>query len=193
MGEVQISTLAYVKALLHAYKRSTASVTGVVVGKLGKDGCRMEVEDIFPLTHGSFLYPEVEMALSIIRLLCAKKQQVVLGFYHGNEARSDKSIPALLGTLGAQLEEKCGSSLLLVMNNAQLAAGQMAFDGYFIEKGKDGPVEKSVTVRFASGDTSQVLANCIKGGAADVLVDYSDHLDDLTLDWTNASFQLHAS
>lgn len=69
-SKYEISQNAYMKLLLHALKHNSASVNGVLVGRVNPKNDVIQFVDAVPLFHSNLaLLPPLEIALLMVRFL----------------------------------------------------------------------------------------------------------------------------
>ncbi|RZC45856.1 hypothetical protein C5167_038806 [Papaver somniferum] len=191
----EIGQNAYIKLVLHALKHKTSSVNGILIGRIGKDDV-IEISDSIPLSHSQIgLLPALELALIQIEEHYGSQGMSVVGYYHGNERYDDVELGNVAKRIGDQIHKYFPQAVVILLDNKKLEA---------LPKGKGlSPVVKfytkdaSKTWRQGGGSdgggrltirepsSNIVLLDCISSEKWQEVVDFDDHLDDISKDWLN--------
>mmetsp|Transcript_9370 Transcript_9370/g.12613 ORF Transcript_9370/g.12613 Transcript_9370/m.12613 type:complete len:199 (-) Transcript_9370:51-647(-) len=177
---------AYEMAVLHAHKYSSMSIGGILLGEFSKSSFRVSL--VVPLVHGLPLAPLLEAALPQIEMYGKEKGCSILGCYFANEGRGEVTLSPLFQMVASQLAAQSQfPPLTLLMNTEKLQEGEFAFDTYTSDKegGSWKLVNKPVVVQPQFEDVTRRLLRHIAQGHSESLLDFSDHLVDITSDWTN--------
>ncbi|XP_065341433.1 ER membrane protein complex subunit 8/9 homolog [Cloeon dipterum] len=194
MTEVKFSPLAYCKVILHAVKYPHASVNGVLLApeNAKRDGTLI-IEDAVPLFHMALtLAPMAEVALQQIDSYASKNKLIIAGYYEASEF-FDESDVRKANRMSYKIHENFPGSCFVTLRNELLSLEQRQVPLYASTKlddsgcwslpGKKVKLEKeSVTLHAAS-----ILINL---QTYDELVDFDNHLDCPSKDWTNADLEL---
>ncbi|KAJ3009019.1 UNVERIFIED_CONTAM: ER membrane protein complex subunit 8 [Siphonaria sp. JEL0065] len=185
-----ITSQAYAKLILHAAKYPSLSVFGVLLGPTAGS-----ITDVVPVTHdfvalSSFL----EAALEQVKIHAARSQKRIIGLYIANQLLEDVSVGPLAGKVGAEIDTLAGgNSVLLVINNAKLLDQESDLNlltfkynqpnKIFVQTQQNG-ITLSVDKESKSvWDTIKSVQTAIEKNKQSVLYDFSNHLDDPSLDW----------
>ncbi|KAL0729089.1 hypothetical protein Bca4012_025182 [Brassica carinata] len=172
----EISQNAYIKLVLHSLRHKTSAVNGVLVGRLSpKDDGVVEVSDSVPLFHSNLaLLPPLEISL-IMRF-------------------DDVELSGVAKNIADHISRYFPQAPILLLNNKKLEA---------LSKGKDRTPVMQICVKDASKNWRVVGADggsklLLKEPSANVVlsdyissekwkdvIDFDDHLDDVTKDWLN--------
>ncbi|KAI9334910.1 hypothetical protein BDR26DRAFT_920670 [Obelidium mucronatum] len=179
-----ITPPAYAKLILHAAKYPSVSVFGVLLGPSSGS-----ITDAVPVVHdfvalSSFL----EAALEQIKIHAARTQTRIVGLYVANQLLEDVSVGPLAAKVGLEVDKLAGgNSVLLVVDNAKLLEpesdlGLLAFKE---ASGAWKPVSNGITLNGKVWETVQTLKDCVEKDKQTLIYDFSNHLDDPSLDWLN--------
>lgn len=188
---------AYIKLVLHALKHRTSAVNGALVGRISGAGDVVEISDAVPLCHSHIgLLPPLEIALIQIEEFYGAQGLGVVGYFHANERFDDHELSNVAKNIGDHMHRYFQQAALLLLDNKKLEA---------LPKGKDmSPVmqlytrgDSSKSWKIVNPDSSSRLS--LKEPSANVvlldyissqkwlqIVDFDDHLDDISKDWMNS-------
>uniref|UniRef100_A0A5B6ZYB5 MPN domain-containing protein n=1 Tax=Davidia involucrata TaxID=16924 RepID=A0A5B6ZYB5_DAVIN len=193
----EIGQTAYVKLILHTLKHKTSAVNGVLLGRPsgGDTNPVVEITDSVPLFHSQIgLLPPLEIALIQIEEYYAPQGLNIVGYYHANERFDDFELGSVAKNIGDHIYRYFPQAAVLLLDNKKLEA---------LPKGKDrSPVMQLYTrdvsrswKLFGSDGSSQltikepaaniVLLDYISSGKWQDIIDFDDHLDDISKDWLN--------
>eukprot|EP00262_Sarcandra_glabra_P013038 TRINITY_DN351_c0_g1_i1.p1 TRINITY_DN351_c0_g1~~TRINITY_DN351_c0_g1_i1.p1 ORF type:complete len:202 (-),score=27.45 TRINITY_DN351_c0_g1_i1:446-1051(-) len=186
---------AYIKLVLHALKHNSSAVNGVLVGRLLDDTAVVEISDAVPLSHSLIgLLPTLELALLQIEEHFGPQGLSVVGYYHANERYDDHDLGIVAKKIGDHMFRYFPNAALILLDNKKLEE--------LTKKSSRNPVvqlyarDSSKNWRQPGSDGSMI----IKEPSANILlldfissekwleiVDFDDHLDDISKDWLNAA------
>jgi len=219
--EVLFEPRAYAKMILHAAKYPHCAVNGLLLAQAQKDSRKsLVLTDCIPLFHQSEgLTPMVEVALGQVEARCERAGLLVAGFYHANRAIRDNAVDVFSQKIadkvaenavhapgqGAQQRRTSGSSAVLVtIDNKRLSLVlespallvQMVGGG----SGESGERDSHVKWRHLAAKSIQVDEDTLALTSIMVqrkiykdLVDFDNHLDDLTQDYLNVEINMEIS
>ncbi|EEC76906.1 hypothetical protein OsI_15138 [Oryza sativa Indica Group] len=197
----EVAQVAYVKLALHALKHPAAAVNGLLVGRL-LDGAAspaavVSIADAVPLSHHPHhlpLLPTLELALTLVEDHFAAQGLAVVGYYHANTRRDDADLPPVAKRVGDHVFRNFPRAAVLLLDNKKL---EEAVKGKSREPvvqlytrdsskswrqaGSDG--SSQLTLKEPS--TNMVLADHVTTKKWQQVVDFDDHLDDISKDWLN--------
>ncbi|KAL8469661.1 hypothetical protein ACS0TY_032490 [Phlomoides rotata] len=192
----EIHQNAYIKLVLHALKHRTSAVNAVLLGRSDGAGSTVEIVDSAPLFHSQIgLLPPLEIALIMIEEYYGDKGLSIVGYFHANERYDDFELGSVAKNIGDHITRYFPQAALLLMDNKKLES---------LHKGKDrSPVmqiftkDASSSWKLVGEEGSNQLA--IKEPSANVvlldyissekwkgIIDFDDHLDDISKDWLNS-------
>ena len=181
-----ISPRAYSKILLHACKYPHKAINGVLLGDNSRNNESIRVVDAIPLFHQCLgLAPMLEIALTQIDTYCRNSKLQIIGYYQGNENVNDNTPDLIAFKIAEKINENFPNSLLAMIDNQKMdvECKEPALDLYTLtdHKWNDG-----CGWYLIGDDTSLALVSeLITGKTYQNLVDFDNHLDDITLDWLN--------
>lgn len=197
----EVAQAAYVKLALHALKHPTAAVNGLLVGRLldSASPAVVSVVDAVPLSHQPHhlpLLPTLELALTLVEDHFAPQGFAVVGYYHANARRDDTDLPAVAKRVGDHIFRYFPRAAVLLLDNQKLEK--------VIKGDSRDPVvqlysrDSSKSWRQAGSDgssmltlkepsTNVVLADHVTTKKWQQIIDFDDHLDDISKDWLNPS------
>ncbi|PIN20630.1 putative COX4 protein [Handroanthus impetiginosus] len=187
---------AYIKLVLHALKHRTSAVNGVLIGRSAAAGATVEIVDSVPLFHSQIgLLPALEIALIMIEEYYGEKGLSIVGYFHANERYDDFELASVAKNIGDHITRYFPQAALLLLDNKKLES---------LPKGKD----RSPVLQLYTKDTSSswklvgsegnnqlvvkepsaniVLLDYISSEKWKDIVDFDDHLDDISKDWSNS-------
>ncbi|KAJ9182496.1 hypothetical protein P3X46_006487 [Hevea brasiliensis] len=195
VGELKydMSQNGYIKLVLHALKHNSAAVNGVLLGRSTDDV--VEITDSVPLFHNHLgILPPLEISLIMIEDYYSAQGLDIVGYFHANERSDDAELGNVAKNIGDHIYRYFPQAAILLLDNKKLEA---------LPKGKDrSPVMRLYTRdatknwKLARSDGGNRLI--LKEPAANIvlldfvssqkwqhLVDFDDHLDDISKDWLN--------
>uniref|UniRef100_A0A7N0U2V8 MPN domain-containing protein n=1 Tax=Kalanchoe fedtschenkoi TaxID=63787 RepID=A0A7N0U2V8_KALFE len=187
---------AYIKLLLHTLRHPTSAVNSVLIGRLN-DSNVVEIADAVPLFHtvtSISLLPSLEIALLLIEEYYANKGLSVVGYFHANERAEDVELTGAAKNIGDQIYKYLPQAVILLLDSRKLE---------FLTKGKDrSPILQLYTrdssrnwklsetdgksrLTLKEPSANAVLLDYISTKKWEQIVDFDDHLDDISKDWLN--------
>uniref|UniRef100_A0ACD5WSD9 Uncharacterized protein n=1 Tax=Avena sativa TaxID=4498 RepID=A0ACD5WSD9_AVESA len=198
----ELAQAAYVKLALHALKHPAAAVNGLLVGRLVDSAASpavVSVVDAVPLSHQPHhlpLLPTLELALTLVEDHFAAQGLAVVGYYHANARREDAELPAVAKRVGDHIFRYFPRAAVLLLDNEKLekvvkgntrdAVVQLYTrdsSKSWRQAGSDGSSQLSLK----EPSTNVVLADHVTTKKWQKVVDFDDHLDDISKDWLNPS------
>ncbi|KAM0898754.1 hypothetical protein ACQ4PT_021740 [Festuca glaucescens] len=198
----ELAQAAYVKLALHALKHPAAAVNGLLVGRLLDSAASpavVSVVDAVPLSHQPHhlpLLPTLELALTLVEDHFAAQGLAVVGYYHANARRDDADLPAVAKRVGDHIFRYFPRAAVLLLDNEKLekvvkgnsrdAVVQLYTrdsSKSWRQAGSDGSSQLSLK----EPSTNVVLADHVTTKKWQQVVDFDDHLDDISKDWLNPS------
>eukprot|EP01134_Creolimax_fragrantissima_P003366 CFRG3366T1 len=181
---------AHTKIILHAAKNAHTSVNGALVGNvIGDEVC---IVDAIPLFHTRLMLPAMmEVALAQVDAYCVSKQLKLVGYYHGDvDVPSTGTVP-LVDPTAKLIADKVNSqykhACVVKVDNARFKAPFADSLQLFTRQENGGWTNSS------QGKPGQATIIVDSSGAVDALqsntdrslVDFENHLEDISLDWLN--------
>lgn len=205
MATYELRQTAYVKLVLHALKHTACAVNGVLIGRCvggeGGDGkvSSVEVTDCVPFFHCQLgLLPMLELALSQVDEYLASEKDAslqIVGYYHANEQFDNYELSSVAKKIGDHIARHCPQAAVLLLDNRQLVALAKAESS-----GKGAPVVQlyvregsswrlagpgGADLRLKEATANSILSDYIKEERERRVVDFDEHLDDVSKDWLN--------
>ncbi|KAF3453284.1 hypothetical protein FNV43_RR03724 [Rhamnella rubrinervis] len=191
----EISQTAYIKLVLHSIKHKTSAVNGVLLGRVSSKNDVVEVTDSVPLFHSHIgLLPQLEISLILIEEYYAAKGLNIVGYFHANERFDDYELGSVAKNIGDHIYRYFPQAAILLLDNKKLDALQKSKDRSPVMQlyskdasknwklvGSDGSYQ--LTMKEPSANV--VLLDYISNEKWQGVVDFDDHLDDISKDWMN--------
>lgn len=195
----QISQCAYIKLVLHALKHQSFSVNGLLLGRLleggGGTALTVQISDAVPLSHSQIgILPYLELALIQVEEHFASEGLVVVGYYHANERHDDTELSVVAKKIGDHIFRYFPQAALLLVDNNKLESlpkgkGRDPVVQLFIRDSsrswRSVGSEGSAQLTTKEPSANIVLLDYISTKKWNELVDFDDHLDDISKDWLN--------
>ncbi|KAJ6836874.1 putative ER membrane protein complex subunit 8/9-like protein [Iris pallida] len=101
----EVSQTAYIKLVLHALKHRSASVNGLLLGRLldssSAAAATVQISDAVPLSHSQIsLLPSLELALIQVEEHFSAEGLTIVGYYHANERHDDADLGSAAKRIG---------------------------------------------------------------------------------------------
>eukprot|EP00250_Pteridium_aquilinum_P000937 c11121_g1_i1 orf=141-758(+) len=199
VGKYEIADKAYIKAVLHAVKHKTCAVNGLLIGRVKGDGVddfSLQIVESVPLFHTHLaLLPMLEIALLQVdeHLSVQDGGLQILGYYHANERFDDNELNPIARKIGDHIVRYCPQAVVLLLDNKQLAAlpksgsRKPAMQMYLRDASRvwkqAGGTNGELLLKDASANN--LLEAYMAEGRHQSIVDFDEHLDDITKDWMN--------
>nr|ABD97881.1 putative CPF 0172 family protein [Salicornia bigelovii] len=194
MGELiyEIRQNAYLKLILHALKHKASAVNGVLVGRFDANKGVVEISDAVPLFHLSIgLLPALEIALMQIEEHYASQGLSLVGYFHANERSDDYDLGIVAKNIGDHLCRYFPQAGILLLDNRKLEALPKVKDRSHVMQlySRDGSkwkVEESGQLVIKEPSANVMLLDYVSTQKWEDIVDFDDHLDDISKDWLNS-------
>ena len=162
-------------------------------------GSNILIEDAIPFFHSHIgLAPMTEVALSLVDEYCsgggraAGAQTTIVGYYHANERNDDLDFGGAKVKIADGIARNFPSACCLLVDNERLTEvlqsgrGGPAVRLHVQDSGKGwrvGGAQSSLMLREPA--VNGILKDYLAEGRHMQVVDFEDHLADITKDWTN--------
>merc|ERR1712088_600332 len=207
--DVEFEPRAYAKMLLHTAKYPHCAVNGLLLASGSRKGAggQLILTDCIPLFHQSEgLTPMVEVALAQVEARCTRRGQYhIAGYYHANRSMKDATqVDVFSQRIADKIAENCigGRAVLATVDNRRLSlileshalivqqsAG--AASSTDRDTGTSGKwrhcASKNVGV---SEETLSMTSDLLGKKAYKDLIDFDNHLDDITQDYLNVQMNM---
>ncbi|KAF7266102.1 ER membrane protein complex subunit 8/9 [Rhynchophorus ferrugineus] len=188
MMDVKFSAKAFCKIILHAAKYPHCAINGILLAKVNGNK-EIEFVDAIPLFHVCInLTPMAEIALMQIDELASKLGLVLAGYYAANENLKENSFEKAYHRIADKIASNFTPSFMVVVNNKKLSieCSTSVFKVAQINEGGNfKPIEEQNIHTNPMGSTERVLSFLMLNKTYNELVDFDNHLDDISLDWMN--------
>ncbi|XP_039134084.1 ER membrane protein complex subunit 8/9 homolog [Dioscorea cayenensis subsp. rotundata] len=193
----ELSQAAYIKLVLHSLKHRTYSVNGLLLGRVREDSptAVVQIDDAVPLSHSHIgLLPTLELALIQVEEHFGAVGMSIVGYYHANERHDDAELSNAAKKIGDHIFRYFPRAAVLLLDNKKLA-------GLPKSKARDPALllytrDSSKSWRQAGSDGNNqlilkeptaniVLLDYITSEKWQAIVDFDEHLDDISKDWLN--------
>ncbi|XP_024439117.1 ER membrane protein complex subunit 8/9 homolog isoform X2 [Populus trichocarpa] len=169
----EISQNAYIKLVLHSLKHKTSAVNGVFVGSSCDDG--VQIIDSVPLFHNHLgLLPPLEISLIMIEEYYGARDLGIVGYFHANERSDDVELGNVAKNIGDHIYRYFPQAAILLLYTRDASKNWKL-------AGSDGGCQLTTKEPAANA----VLLDYISSKKWEDVVDFDDHLDDITKDWLN--------
>lgn len=177
---------AYSKVILHGCKYPHKAINGILIGEETKNGESVRVIDAIPLFHQCLgLAPMLEIALTQIDTYCRNSNLQIVGYYQGNENVNDNSPDLIAYKIGEKINENFPNALLMMIDNHKMDV-ECKVTALELHTCTDNRWNEGVPWYLIGDEASLALVSeLITGKTYQNLVDFDNHLDDITLDWLN--------
>ncbi|KAI4306241.1 hypothetical protein L6164_029533 [Bauhinia variegata] len=191
----EIAQNAYIKLVLHSLKHKTSSVNGVLIGRMSKGNDIVEIADAVPLFHSQIgLLPQLEISLILIEEYFSAKGMNIVGYFHANERFDDYELGGVAKNIGDHICRYFPEAAILLLDNKKVEALKKSKDRsaimqlYIRDASKNWKLVQSdgnnrLTTKEPSANV--VLLDYISSEKWSNIVDFDDHLDDISKDWLN--------
>ncbi|CAH0546504.1 unnamed protein product [Brassicogethes aeneus] len=187
MSSIKFSAKAYCKIILHAAKYPHCAINGVLLAKSTSKKEDIEFVDAVPLFHISInLTPMAEIALMQIDELVSKKGLVIAGYYTALENLKDNNFEKAHHRIVDKIAAQNGSSYVVLVNNSKLSVylDNVALKVAQYSDGNMKPCDLHRVV-LSPDTTLDTCSHLLEQEAYEELVDFDNHLDNVSLDWIN--------
>ncbi|XP_077982115.1 ER membrane protein complex subunit 8-like [Glandiceps talaboti] len=193
MAEIVMSIRAYTKILLHAAKYPHCAVNGVLLAdkKRLKESKTLIYVDAIPLFHLALgLAPMLEVALTRIDSHCRQLGLVIAGYYQANEHLYDSDPNPIAIKIADKIRDNATEACLFIVDNQKMSIDckELALKLFMYQENKNEWKRKDAVNEIELEDDEKCLvvaSDLLRAKLARDLVDFDNHLDDITLDWLN--------
>ncbi|XP_070574658.1 ER membrane protein complex subunit 8-like [Ptychodera flava] len=192
MAEIIMSIRAYSKIVFHAAKYPHCSVNGVLLAdkKKLKENKSVIYVDAIPLFHLALgLAPMLEVALTRIDSYCKLTGSVVAGYYQANEHLHDSEMNAIAVKIADKIRENATEAYVFMVDNRKMSADckDIALKLFSYQENKNEWKSKDIASITLEDDEKclAITSDLLRSKLQKDLVDFDNHLDDISLDWLN--------
>jgi len=199
MGEVELemSTRAYCKMMMHAARYPSYSINGLLLSKsssMSSGSKLIQYLDCIPLFHiNTGLAPMVEVALAQIESELEGTGMVISGFYHAHDNLRDTHVDVFSQKIADKIAENSPGTLLATIDSKKLSLN-IDCSGLILHQhdgsGKWKTRDRN-SLRLEHDSITLACASALihKKIYRD-LVDFDIHLDDISLDYLNVELNM---
>lgn len=185
MDPINITAKAYCKLMMHAAKYPHCAVNGVLLAK-NNNGKEVEIVDSVPLFHICLnLTPMAEIALVQVDQAASAEGLYIAGYYTANENLDENQIEKVQHRVSDKIADNCNNALLILIDNENIGSSdEMAIK---VAQYIDGKYRK-IDINRVNIDPEDTIRACnvlLHNDICKSLVDFDNHLDDISLDWMN--------
>ncbi len=214
-SEMELSARAYAKMILHAAKYPHCAISGLLIADtnavkdVGSSPAPLSMTvicDAVPLFHQKpRLTPMTEVALARVDAAVSNngghQRRKVVGFYHANEHLEDVAVDAfsrrIADKVAANNADSGLESFLLTLDNRRLGV-MMTQPALIVHTAtSNGEWREEVVAEegnngrfFIEEGAVEGVAAMIQKGLAEQLVDFDNHLDDVSTDILNVELNM---
>lgn len=145
------------------------------------------VLDAIPLFHICLgLAPMLEVALARVDIYCKQSGLQIVGYYQANEHIYDNSPNAICYKIGEKICDQFNNAFILMVDNTKLSVPceEVVCKCYVVQDNKWKQSDKDLLLDGGE-DTLSITTDLLDGKAYQSLIDFDNHLDDITQDWLN--------
>eukprot|EP00696_Hemimastix_kukwesjijk_P007149 gnl/Hemi2/19063_TR6315_c0_g1_i1.p1 gnl/Hemi2/19063_TR6315_c0_g1~~gnl/Hemi2/19063_TR6315_c0_g1_i1.p1 ORF type:complete len:198 (+),score=17.94 gnl/Hemi2/19063_TR6315_c0_g1_i1:112-705(+) len=190
MSNFTLQTEAVCRLLLHVCKFSHLPVCGLLVGRAS--GNNVEIVDSVPLFHGSEvnLSTMFEVALTQVDHECQQRGLVIAGCYSANERLRDQQVSLSASSLASKIRFAFPQCCLLLIDNTEISkdlTSSAPLKLCCFQNGRWVETDRASALQIAANSLETASA-LIKMKAVDRVMDFAEHLDDISVDWLLPDF-----
>ncbi|KAK3752826.1 hypothetical protein QZH41_016353, partial [Actinostola sp. cb2023] len=110
----------------------------------------------------------------------------VVGYFQANEHLDNNSPDGIAYKIGEKITDHCSNGFILMIDNTKMSMNcdEVACKCYVVQDNKWKLSDKDLCVD-GGDDTLSLTSDLVEGKAYQSLVDFDNHLDDISLDWLN--------
>ncbi|CAK9236860.1 unnamed protein product [Sphagnum troendelagicum] len=210
----EIAQTAYVKLVLHALKHKTSAVNGVLIGRVSGVGAgdsagnesgvgnfTVEICNSVPFFHSHLgLLPMLELALTQVDeyFVSQKGGLSIVGYYHANERFDDYELSSVARKIGDHITRSCPQAGIFLLDNRQLGvlskgATQKPVVQLYVREAVRGWRQlaaggaQNAELVLKEATANSILSDYISEHREQLVVDFDEHLDDISKDWLNTN------
>jgi len=194
--ELEVGTRAYCKMVMHSAKYPSSYINGVLVSKKEqlRKGCKnIKYSDCIPLFHmNSGLTPMIEVALAQVESQCREEGLVISGFYHAHNNLRDNHVDVFSQKIADKIAENQPGTLLITIDSKYLSLN-IESHALIAQQNTDGKWRSADmgSLRLEHDTVTLACASAlVQKKIYKELVDFDNHLDDVTQDYLNVELNM---
>ena len=184
--QIEMSSIALVKLQLHLAKYPHCAVNGLFLACLQrlKDDQVIEIVDVVPLFHqGIQLTPMLEIALINVDSHCSSKNLYIAGYYEAAEQLGARPEPSQFSIrIADKIKSYASESRLVIIDNRKVPSLE-SLKFFSLDSNKKW-LKANDEIIFEE-NASQTLRDLLDRKVYRELVDFDNHLSDISQHWLN--------
>ncbi|KAG0162671.1 hypothetical protein DFQ28_000898 [Apophysomyces sp. BC1034] len=191
MATFEVGLRAYTIPLLHAAKHPAQQVSGVLLGRV--DGEKITVSTALSLFHHwTAMTPMLEAALQEAEIFASQKNLQIVGWYQANARHDDSTLHEDAIRVANVIRQHSKQAIIFVVDNEQLASlSNNAILPYIFSENQWRCNKQAFTrdssITLSYEDTLAKVRGMFSTAAYHRIVDFDDHLEDVSRDWLGCS------
>lgn len=191
----EIHQNAYIKLVLHSIKHKSSAVNGVLLGHASASAGDVEIVDAIPLFHSQLgILPPLEIAFFMIEEYCKGNKWSIVGYFHANERFDDAELGSVPKNIADHIHQHFPQCALLLLDAKKLKALPKSKDRSPVMQLYTKDASRSWKLAGSNGScqltlkeplANEVLLDYISSEKWKEVLDFDDHLDDISKDWLN--------
>lgn len=198
-NELEFSDQAFCKMILHAMKYPHSVCSGLLLSPKLKEENNKEDEEggdgdnttriieAIPISHASHcLAPNIEIAFNSVRVFAQQQELVISGYYQTDRFNETSCPDTFSQRVTEKICETYPNAVLCFVNFEGMLAETFLDPHQLI----DGKWRRKLPHTFRVESNTELIAENIlysKERLYRKIVDFDDHFNNISLDWTNAS------
>lgn len=146
-----------------------------------------KIIEAIPMSHTShYLAPNIEVALNSVSVFAQEQELIISGYYQTDKFNEPNCLDSFGQRVTERIAESCPHAVLCFVS-CDVATTQTVFDLHHLVDGK-WRYEPEQTIKIEND--FDVLSNSVlytKEKLYRQIVDFDDHFNNISLDWTNAT------
>nr|CAH7724734.1 unnamed protein product [Callosobruchus chinensis] len=189
MTSVKLSENAYCKMIMHAVKYPHCSVNGLLLSKSSSSNPKdVEFVEAIPLFHiNTNLIPMAEIALMQVDAYASKKGLVISGYYVAPENAKETSFDKIHNRILEKVAVNYRDPIAVIVNcttrDVQMGKVYLKVASY-----ADGNYKNFDQIVIPE-KAINICANTLDNNFYKKIVDFDNHLDNISLDWSNSKLE----
>ncbi|KAL0079260.1 hypothetical protein J3Q64DRAFT_1259629 [Phycomyces blakesleeanus] len=187
--QYKVSPRAYALPILHAAKYSSSTVCGVLLGKV--DAQEVEVVSAIPFFHHwTALTPMLETALQQAEIYATLNDLKIVGWYQANEHDDDVTVHDNAIKVTDLIRQRIPQAVIFIVDDRKTDSSdkkESSILPYIFSENQWRANKLAFTKESNFGFTYEETVPKVRGlfstSAYNKVVDFDDHLEDVSLDW----------
>lgn len=194
-SELEISTRAYCKILMHAAKYPSSSINGLLLSKVGGGRQPVKYVDCIPMLHiNTGLAPMAEVALAQIESEVSRCGLTISGMYHAHDNIRDNHVDTFSQKIADKIADNVPGTILVTLDSKKLSLNidthALIVQQHDANSGKWRKRDANQIRLEHDTVTLQCATAVIHKKIYRDLVDFDMHLDDISLDYKNVEINM---